>query len=169
MKTKTTDQIVSTDELENARWGYQVAISCATLYAETIWSIFNAMLVANSIVVAGISFVGATQSLNLFIIFLQLIGLVLCFVWFLLIKRHREFTAYYVLSAREIEERYFLKSVKTLSRGGDFADGKSVILDIGQSKIKRQMSIWARLTRGEAASYIVILVFALIYISTFFI
>ena len=132
MGKKNTDKKVHPDELENARWGYQVAISNANIFAEQFWSIFNAMLVANSIVSAGISFARSTQSTNLFSIFLSITGFVLCFVWFLLSKRHQEFAAYYVLSAREIEEQYFTKSVMTLSRGANFADGKSTTLKLGQ-------------------------------------
>ncbi|MCC6499828.1 MAG: hypothetical protein IT313_06130 [Anaerolineales bacterium] len=153
------------DELENARWGYQAAISSVTSHQDTFWSIFNAMLVANSIVIAGIGF----SNSELFKMFLSIIGGVLCFLWLLLSKRHREYVTYYLLSAREIEERYFPNTVKTFSRGGYFAHGKTVILEIGQSEQKRQMDPLSRLIRGEAVAYFVILVFELIYIGAFFI
>ena len=169
MANKATTKKVHPEELENARWGYQIATSSAILFAEQFWSIFNAMLVANSIVSAGISFVKSSESLNPFSLYLSIIGLVLCFVWFLLSRRHQEFAAYYILSAREIEERYFSNSVKTLSRGGDFGDGKSITLQLGQSETKRKLSFWARLENKVAASYLVILIFALIYIGAFFI
>ena len=108
MNSKTKSKKVHPDDLENARWGYQVAISSSTLFAQQFWSIFNAMLVANSIVIAGISYVKSTQSLNPFSKYVSIIGLVLCLIWFLLSKRHQEFTAYYVLSARELEENPIL-------------------------------------------------------------
>jgi hypothetical protein len=164
-RRKTTRKKVSPDELENARWGYQAAISIVTSHQQTFWSIFNAMLVANSIVIAGIGFASSEP----FKIFLSIIGGVLCFLWLLLGKRHREYVTYYLFSAREIEERYFPNGVKTFSRGGDFAHGKSVILEIGQAQTERQMDLLSRWIRGEAVAYFVILVFELIYISAFFI
>jgi len=164
-RPKTTNKKVPPDELENARWGYQAAISSVISHQDTFWSIFNAMLVANSIVIAGIGF----ASSDLFKIFLSMIGGILCLLWLLLSKRHREFVTYYLFSAREIEEEYFPNSVKTFSRGGDFAHGKSVILEIGQSKTKRQMDLLSRWIRGETVAYFVILVFELIYLGAFYI
>ena len=164
-RRKPITKKVPPDELENARWGYQAAISVVISHQDTFWSIFNAMLVANSIVIAGIGFAG----LGPFKILLPMIGGILCILWLLVSKRHREYVTYYLFSAREIEERYFLDSVKTFSRGGDFASGEPVTLEFGGTKSKRQMDIFSRRIKGETVSYTVILVFELIYLGALFI
>ncbi len=160
---------ISPYEIENARLGYQVASDLASFYGGAIWSMFNAMLVANSIVVAGTTFVLSSNSpLLLLKIILPIIGLLLCFTWFLLVKRAHEYSAYYTLSAREIEEHYLSDTVQTLSRGGAFGSGKTVTFKLGGTEEKRQMSLWARLIRNEVVSYLIILMFVAVYVGIFF-
>jgi hypothetical protein len=167
MSTPTKEQ--SSVEADDARVGYQVAAGFSTFYSEMVWAIFNTMIVANSIVVAGISLVMTNQpSLVVLKVFLPIVGLVLCGAWFLMAKRAHEYAAYYLLSARELEEHYLSQQVKTLSRGGIFSNGGTVSLEISDGKTTRRMSLWARLLRGQWASYIVILVFLALYISILF-
>ena len=82
-------------------------------------------------------------------------------------KRDFEYQSYLVYSAREMEERY-LNPVKTISRGGSFVRGDVVELMISGSPVKRRMSWVARLFRDRTAAYIVIVVFAVLYIVMFF-
>ena len=160
---------ISPNEIEDARLGYQAASDLATFYGGAIWSMFNAMLVANSIVVAGATFVlSGSSSLLLLKNLLPIIGLLLCFTWFLLVKRAHEYSAYYILSAREIEERYLSDAVKTLARGGVFGSGKVVTFKLGGTEVTRRMSFWARLIRNEIVSYLIILIFVAVYIGIFF-
>ena len=82
-------------DVENARLGYQVASELAAFYGGAIWSMFNAMIVANSIVVAGATFVFTGQnSLALLKMLLPIVGLLLCITWFLLVKRAHEYSSY---------------------------------------------------------------------------
>ena len=156
-------------DVENARLGYQVASDLAAFYGSAIWSMFNAMLVANSIVVAGATFVFTGQnSLAVLKILLPIIGLLLCLAWFLLVKRAHEYSSYFTLSAREIEESYLSGSVKTLSRGGIYGKGQAVTFQLGGKSVTRRMSIWARLIRNELVSYFIILIFIAVYIGIFF-
>lgn len=150
---------------EDARVGYQVAVEIAYNYATIIWSIFNAMLLANSIVVAGaiLLFTGKDK-FPIFKALLPLAGLVLCAIWFLLSKRTQEQARYFIYSAREIEEQHLVPTVKTVSFGGEFADGKSVSLTIGDKSMVRQLSFWGRMMSGERASYMVVCVFAVLYL-----
>jgi hypothetical protein len=62
--SNTTKPSFDKSELENAKVGYQAAVNLITGVISVIWSIFNAMLVANSIVVAGISLVLGNQTAN---------------------------------------------------------------------------------------------------------
>jgi hypothetical protein len=91
-KEKTSDSA----ELENARVGYQAALDHVAFYGEKIWAIFNAMIVANSIVVAGVVVILSQPTLKILKMLLPVIGLLLCASWFLLVKRAHEFSAYYL-------------------------------------------------------------------------
>ncbi len=123
------------------------------------------MLVANSVVVAGLSFVLINQGSSFYLkIFLAIIGLIICLSWFLIAKRHRDYLAYYILSARELEEKFLGNNVTTLSRGGIYSNGKSVKLTINDAEINLRMSFWSRIVKGEIASYAIILVFVAIYV-----
>jgi amino acid permease len=157
-------------QLENARVGYQAAMSTAIAVDQVIWSIFNTMIVANSIVVAGIGLVITNQpSSSLYKILLSIIGVILCFVWFFMAKRHRDYFDYLILSAREIEEKYFSQSVVTVSRSSFYSKGQAVVLRIGEEQTIRRMSFWSRLMKGEVAAYTIIIVFVVIYVSIIFI
>jgi hypothetical protein len=156
-------------ESENARLGYQSAVDIATFYATTVWSIFNAMLMAHSIFVAVIGLVlTSNHPLILFKFMTPIVGLVLCVAWFLLVKRAHEYAAYYRMSAREIEEEYLEDSVSTVSRGAIFASGGSVTFKIGGRRMTHRLSLPVRtLAKGEELSYVAILPFAIIYVLTF--
>jgi hypothetical protein len=153
---------------ENARIGYQAAVDLWIAEGEQIWARFNAMLVVNSIIVAVIGFALAGQRMLLVItVSLPIAGLVVCAVWYVLMKRDFEYQAYLIYSAREIEERY-LNPIKTVSRGGAFVGGQAVELVISGASVKRRMSRIARMFRDRTAAYIVILVFAAVYIAMLF-
>jgi hypothetical protein len=114
---------------ENALAGYQVAISLWTSHGELGWARFNGMLVANSIIIAviGLTFT-SQQQLTAFMVLLSILGLLLCGVWFFLGRREAQYSDYFVLSARELEEKY-LTPLKTISRGGPFAEGQTVTIE----------------------------------------
>jgi hypothetical protein len=154
------------DKKENARVGYQVATTLWTYEGQLVWSKFNAMLVANSIVLAVIGLAISSQhTLPIFTIGMPIGGLIFCAMWFLVTKRGFDNYIYLIRSARELEEQHLTDVVKTVSRGGDFADGKKIELTINGKTKKYRMSWFGRLLRVEWASYIVIAVFAAIYIT----
>jgi len=153
---------------ENARIGYQAAVDLWIAEGEQIWTRFNAMLVVNSIIVAVIGFVLAGQRmLPVITVGLPIAGLIVCAVWFILMKRDFEYQSYLIHSAREVEERY-LNPIKTVSRGGAFVRGEPVELVISGASVKRRMSKIARLFRDRTVAYIVILVFVILYIAMLF-
>ena len=152
---------------ENARVGYQAAVDLWTYEGEQSWARFNVMMVANSIVIAVIGVALTSQSpLPVLTVVLPIVGLVLCAVWFLIMKRSFDYQTYYVLSARELEEHYLADPVKTVSRGGSFADGKPVSVEINGNLRTLRMSRWSRIVRAQWASYIVVGVFVVVYIMT---
>ena len=148
--------------IENARVGYQVATNLWVYEGETLWSKFNAFLVANSIVLASIGLSMAVSSrLAVFSIGMPVVGIILCGFWFLLIKRSFQFYIYWIFSAREIEEQHLSGSVQTISRGGKFADGKKVEIGIGGEKKQLQMSRLSRLS-VRWVSYLIIVLYSVI-------
>lgn len=116
------------ESINNARTGYMGAISTAAYHVDAIWSIFNTMVLANSILAGIIVFLikefnsdANPYGLKMF----SMLGIILCIAWFLLVYRHVKFVGYYVNSAREIEEQY-LFPVHTLSNGGKLTTGETV-------------------------------------------
>jgi hypothetical protein len=121
------------DEKENARVGYQVAVDLTIKEEKLFWDQFNALLVANSILIIAISSVICRDcSYQKDLIsdlpwFLATIGVVLCVLWYLLTVRRDKYRLYYLFSAREIEAEYLGCQVQTIRRGKDFSDGSPVL------------------------------------------
>jgi hypothetical protein len=154
------------EKILNLRTGYQIAVDLWISEGQQIWSRFNAMLVANSILVVGLHDDWINNHLPLvFKICLCFVGLFLCLVWFLLMNRDFEYQKYLVWSAREIEEQ-FLKPVKTISRGGDFVDGNCTLIILNGDTTHYRMNWVARSTRDKWAVNTVIFLFFSVYIFT---
>jgi hypothetical protein len=151
---------------ENVRAGYQAAISLWIFEEERVWNIFNVMLVANSILVALIGLSATATPQRPLPIFVPIIGLILCVAWFLLAKRGFDYRIYWVLSAREFEEKYLADSVKIASRGASFADGKPVQFEIAGKPLTFRLSMWSRLFRAAQVSYVIIIVFVIMYVAS---
>ena len=158
----------SDTKIEDARIGYQVAIGLWTYEGEQNWARFNVMLIANSIIFAILGLVVTSQNPKQSIsLVMSIVGTILCVMWFLITKRGFDYQNYYVLSARELEERFFSGVIKTSSRGGTFADGHSVTLDIDGKPRTLQMSWWSRRASAGDISLFVILLFTIVYVLAF--
>jgi hypothetical protein len=156
-------------EVEDARVGYETAINYSILNQNIIWSIFNTMLVANSLVVAGIGIIHSIPILTRFFqIFLPLMGIFICFIWFLLVKRHLKLSSFYLYSARSLEECYFKNTVTTFHDGGKYSDGETISL-IVDGKVKNFHMDFLEKIPGRKSLYGLISVFALFYLAAFFI
>jgi len=154
------------NDIENARIGYQVASNLWVCAAGILWSKFNALLLANSIVIGSmILSMTVSKCFSIFIsIGMSIAGIFLCILWFLLTKRTLEGYEYWIHSTREIEEKFLTPSVKTVSRGGDFADGKEVSLNIGYKSKPMRISWFGRLLHDKVTSYAIIFIFFLMHI-----
>jgi hypothetical protein len=126
------------------------------------------MLVANSIVLAvvGLS-AGKADSSTVLSHGMPIAGLVLCLFWFALIKRGFDRYSYWILSARELEERYLAPAVRVVSRGGSYADGAPVELMLSGRYQTVQPSRVGRILSAARISYLVILTFVALYIGLF--
>jgi hypothetical protein len=152
-------------QIEDVRVGYQVAVSLWTYEGAQNWARFNVMLVANSITLALLGLVVTSErpapSIS---VVMSLVGLVLCSAWFLITKRGFDYQKYYVLSARELEEHFTSSVIRTVSRGGSFADGHLVTLEVGGKAKELQMSWWSRRASAGDISIFVIVLFAVVYV-----
>jgi hypothetical protein len=157
------------DTIENARVGYQVAVSMITSESDAFWSKFNTLLLANSIVLPAFVLTLTLQSSNIskiLLIGLPLLGIVLCIFWFSIINRSYGYVKYWTISAHEIEEQYLKGTFNIFRRGADLSDGKTVYFRLDGENSKEtphQMSYWGRLRTGQS-SYIIISFFFVIYI-----
>lgn len=104
---------------EDARVGYQVAVSLWLYEGNLIWSRFNVMLIVHSLVVAGIvQALLAQQSVSTIVaIGLSVFGFVMCVIWYGLIARGFDYQDYYVKTARELEEHHLAPTVQTTVNG----------------------------------------------------
>lgn len=122
------------DRLQKALVGYETAVHLWTYQGEQWWARFNIMLLANSMVVAAVTVVLTsspsdtvwTLLLRVLSVALPLGGVALALFWLALISRENVYADYYVWSARELEEQHLHDTVKTVWRGRELAEGKTV-------------------------------------------
>jgi len=156
-------------KLENARIGYQKALDLGSLHVQTAWAIFNAMIVANSVIIASLIVLLTNKVLLTPLkILLPLLGIVICVVWLILAKRTLDHAVYYIQSCREIEENFLSDSVKVLSRGADFSQGKKIRINFKDENVVKRISFIGRVMTGRNASFVLIFAFIAIYICILF-
>jgi type IV secretory pathway TrbD component len=99
------------EEKENARVGYQVATNLMMGQSQLFWSKFNALVVANSIIVLAAATLGTKTHLFIASIF----GLLLNFIAVLMLIKSNAFHDFWLKKAKGFEEKYFQGVVNTLS------------------------------------------------------
>jgi len=113
--------------IENARLGYQSAVSYLANSQALVYERINSLLVANSIFVGAICLlVTGQRQIWMFTIPLCIVGVLLDILHLHLFERASDYQEFLVLSARELEERYLAPAVKTLSDGGRFQRGEPI-------------------------------------------
>jgi hypothetical protein len=161
----------SMDRAENARVGYQATVSVWIAQTQLIWSRFNVMIVANSIILSAVGLtMGDTHPLSAsFTRPLCLVGLVVSLAWLCTCRRACQLNNYLLSSVRELES-YLVDPVATISRGTEFSKGKEVTLTIDGERTKLRLSWLARtsLAKTESFSYFLIAMFMLFYILLLF-
>ena len=162
--TEAETNIPTSEQVQNALMGYQVAVDLWINQGNQGWSKFNAMLVVNSIIIASIGFVGAgAGQQSSLILALPISGILICAVWYIHVSRDAAYSDYFVMSARELEEKYLSNSVQTISRGGKFAEGENVHIEIGNNSVDMKMSFLARLLRARGAANWIIVILIFLY------
>ncbi len=150
-------------DVQKALAGYQAAVNLTMHSSSEAWARFNAMVVANSIIMAGIGVVIAGDFAELRVaLALGVAGLILCAAWLILVERGLEYAAYYVCSAREFELGPLAPVVRTLDRGNEFAQGRTVDIVV-ESRPKDKIGQPGRLLHGRWAARVVVAVFASLF------
>ncbi|KYK27650.1 MAG: hypothetical protein AYK19_06495 [Theionarchaea archaeon DG-70-1] len=147
----------------DVRVGYQAAVDLTIKEENLFWNQFNALLLANSILITAASFMGTKNQAG-FTNILAVSGIFICFYWYQLTKRRNDYRHYYLFSAREIEENYLDFRVQTLSRGGDFANGSTIGMKINGKYKKHQKSFSGSLLDIRYWSYSIIIIFLAIHV-----
>lgn len=137
-KSKKTKQKHSGAELKIAALGYETAIQLWAAESQSRMSMYNAMLITTSLILAIIGF--SYQSKLIFPLsnfFLPCLGIFICIIWYVSEKRQIEKAVDWLYCAREIEVRYFHGFFDILERGSRFSKGEDVEFRIGQIVVKR--------------------------------
>jgi hypothetical protein len=149
---------------DDIRAGYQSAVDFWVHEGELIWARFNAMLVANTLMVTAIGFLlTGSKTLSFLTIALSFVGFLLCWMWILITQRGFDYFKYWIWSARELEQKLSSGAVKTVSRGAEFAAGKLVTFELDGKKRSFQMSGWSRSGNIQRISLLSPKIFLLIY------
>ena len=160
-----TRNIKNDAEREDARIGYQVATNLWSYEGTIHWNKFHTFLVANSIVFTGLILILTNGTSNgLLPLALPVVGLILCLIWLLVIRRGLDYYKYWIFSARELEESHLSPTVNIVSRGGDFADGREVTFTISGSERHHRLSCISSILKVRGASYLLIAIFAVLYV-----
>lgn len=144
---------------EDVRIGYQEALRLVGLVSAEIYSRFNAMLTANSIIIAIIGWALTSQRpLPLFLtLLLPFIGVILCSVWFFFVNHGVYWQRLFRKEAIRLEEQYFSDTFKLISNVTTESPKSSKI----DSQIPRLVR-WFTFLR---ASNVVIFLFVIIYVA----
>ena len=153
--------------MQNARLGYQVAVDVWLYELQIAWARFDSMLIANSIVVAAIAALIASDrpQPEWLMIFLAIVGILLCLVWFQMIERNLGYRWYWFCSALELEDRHLSSPLKMLAGLERFARGKSMDSDVQDfsDKCREWIGFAGRLLKTAQAGRVVICLFVTAY------
>jgi hypothetical protein len=150
-------------ETDNARIGYQAAISMAGLEGNLVWTRYGLMLLAHTIILSAVGLASnASQPAKGLIWFgLSLVGLVLCALWWIVNDVGFRYFFYWIFAARELEEGY-LAPVKLIGRGFPVADEGDSPLVVGGKALRLQISKKDR-RHVVGVSKLIIVIFGVLY------
>jgi len=161
-------------EIENARVGYQTAMDIWLYELEIASARFNALLVANSILIAVIGSLivafpdplaaNAQVSVDVCVTILCAIGVALCVVWFLLMKRNLDYRWYWMRYASELEEKYLSNPLRMLPQLERFSHGDPVSFDLVDNSKPVRLSRLGRVARTDSTVYLIVLLFLMVYL-----
>jgi hypothetical protein len=152
-------------QLENARVGYQAAVSLMTFEGNLVWTRYGLMVLVHTIILTAIGLTSGTSqpARTITLGCLSLVGLVLCVVWWLVNDIGFRYFFYWLFSARELEEQY-LRPARTLSRGIPLTQGEAATVVLGGKE--HQLPVWRKDRFNVVrASKAVIVLIGLLYVA----
>lgn len=161
---------------EDLSLGYQTTLQLIIYEGGLVWTRFNTMLTAHLVLFGIIGLVltanDKVSNSSFFLITLTCAGIIVSFLWFIMTTRSFTYLQYLTLSAREYEDKIGSEDLKTLRRGYDFIQNKTVHFTFSDPKPSSKYSRpwYAKLLgsmRMEIAAYWVIIVIGIIYVILF--
>ncbi len=155
------DESNEEERQKKAKIGYQTAIELVGLTSHEIYSRFNAMLTANSIILAVIGWAITSRGFpTLLTMSLPVAGMFLCGTWFLFVHHGVYWQDKFREEAQRLERQYYVDTFKLISTI-EMESPKS-------SKTKSQSPTLIRWFKFYNTSRIVIAIFVIIYIVMLF-
>jgi hypothetical protein len=154
---------------EDIRVGYRLATDLWINTDQHFWSMYNTMIVANSILIASVGWLFSTDHprdpdllslLSYYVI--PILGLILCSFWFIMAVRAATYRRYYIFTARELEEKYL--NVNILSRGGKIQTGEPIEIELRNEPKPRLKMPYIGRFHDTWSSYIIISLFSIVYL-----
>jgi len=155
----------SNPELENARVGYQAAVSLMAFEGNLVWARYGLMALVHTIILTAIGLTSGAQqpTRTITLVGLSLVGLTLCVVWWLVNDIGFRYFFYWLFTARELEERY-LGPVRTLSRGIPLERNEATTIILGGQEYPPNVKMEDRF-RMVNSSKAVIIIFGVLYLA----
>lgn len=159
------------ERLENIRTGYEVANNLWIMSDQNYWAIFNALLVANTILLGSIGWFFSNNECNkdpflscLSFLIIPIVGFLVCILWFFISHRRSVYCRHYMHSARKLEE--YLPPLRTMTDGGKFSRGQKVSFVFQNGERKTEKMLWSKINVAWY-SYMIVGLFGLIYLIIF--
>lgn len=144
-------------EIENIRIGYRVAVQLWTYEGSAAWNRFSVILVANSILVGIAGSALADNAVSGWTLSFPAAGLVLCFLWWTILRRGMGYQFHYTRSARCLE-KLLEGPLGTVSEGEKFGDAYPVQYDDRPGRIY-QMPFLGQLKMRHSAALVIAVFF----------
>ncbi len=152
-----SDEWETEQQREKARIGYQTAIDLVGLVSHEIYSRFNAMLTANSIILAIIGWIVTSGNLSPYPSrSLPIAGILLCGAWYLFVAHGVYWQERFREEARRLEQRYYIDTFRLIS--------KVTTESSGSCKEETGTPKWVKWFKFYNTSRFVIAIFFMIYI-----
>jgi hypothetical protein len=148
---------------------YSTAIQLLTYEGQVAWSRYNAMVTAQSIFIAIVVGILVNRQLVVFIPFLSLMAILICFFWLVMTIRNFAMLKYYILCARELEEKIWPPNkdlyYNFFKRGDLFRENRTVefVLNEDPKKYHKRPDM-GRLIDTNWAAYFIICLFIILHL-----
>lgn len=149
---------------ESATRAYECALMMTEKVAQTIWSVFTGLVATHAFLVALATYaLTQRQIAPVATKGMAVLGLLVCFAWYLISQRSFSFYGYYFACARKYEFEAFGDEITMVRQGAKFSAGETAL--VGSEQLR--MDWGGRLFKVKWLVLMVISIFALIYIYIF--